>query len=438
MEYDDGSMEYVAEVWNPEMVAELRAYAKNPKASKVKGVSVEADFLKIACTKCHCEFLTEVDWRKHMESVERIHDLPLEPHGIRGRALSIVTGIESPGVLGNTLEVLETVSPLLRLLETVIKSSMEKEKMQSNTLTTSNTGPPYTVKENIAPPVIVATQKETDLKKEYPMVTSLPEIETRAYPNPPALYNVLEAASEKSKAIIEKLTVKEEMGKFDFDACLASGKSEEECASMAKEKREAKEYRVALTAKVNELAVWVNSYKAPEDDKSWSDKIKEVTGLLETKFTSVASDLVTLANSVKGDMAKLSETVSAIKPYDDTPLRESLNNEMKAAIGVLGLHTQKLDELAAIKPYDDSMLKEKTTLYDAFVTSQKTQNETLFKDITETKQTLQENLAQTTQKQLLIESTYKDEISKLRETVEKQLQDNFKVKETFEKLLDKN
>jgi chromosome segregation ATPase len=92
-------------------------------------------------------------------------------------------------------------------------------------------------------------------------------------------------------------------------------------------------------------------------------KIQAVTETLQTKTTAIASDLVTLANSIKTEIyGKLNETVAAVPKYDDAPLKTAL--------------------------------------------------ETMNKTYTE-------NLAQTTQKIALIES------------------ENLKVKETFEKLLDK-
>lgn len=353
MEYENGAMEYVAEVWNPEMAAELKLYAKDPASSKIRGVSVEADFLHIACAKCGKRFLGESEWRTHMMKEEFVKDLPLEPHGIRGRALSIVTAPESPGVQGTTLEVMETVQRgLLQLLETVINKGLEIEKMTKNDVNL-NVGPPYTVNMQVVP--------RGEVTETKPIETPAPVIAEAKAPDVP------------KPVLIEKLNVKEESGKFDFDACMKEYGDEEKCAMMAKKEREAREKWQATTAKLNELVEWANNLKSPEDDKTWEAKIQAVTETLQTKTTAIASDLVTLANSIKTEIyGKLNETVEAL-PKDDLGWKE-------------------------IKPYDDAELK----------TSLETMNKTLL-----------EKVDQTTQKVSLIES------------------ENLKVKETFEKLLDK-
>lgn len=122
MEYDaDGKMEYVAEVTDPSMVAELRLYAQNPAASKIRGVSIEADYLHLQCSKCGEKFTNETDWRNHMEKVELIKDSLQVPHGIRGRALSLVLAPEECGVTDNTLEVMEKLGGFNTLIETYLK-----------------------------------------------------------------------------------------------------------------------------------------------------------------------------------------------------------------------------------------------------------------------------------------------------------------------------
>ena len=57
-------------------------------------------------------------------------DPTLEPHGIIGQALSLVLSPEEPGYSGTTIDLMEMYEkPVLRLLETVMKS--EKEKMKA-------------------------------------------------------------------------------------------------------------------------------------------------------------------------------------------------------------------------------------------------------------------------------------------------------------------
>jgi len=125
MEYDmaDGNMEFVGEVWNPEIMTELRLYKENPSASRIRGVSIEADFLYLTCSVCGEKFTNEEAWHKHMTEVERLKDVAQVPHGIRGRALSLVLAPEVPGVEGNTLEVISEVKNkgFFDLMEMVLK-----------------------------------------------------------------------------------------------------------------------------------------------------------------------------------------------------------------------------------------------------------------------------------------------------------------------------
>jgi hypothetical protein len=400
MEYDDGSMEYVAEVWNPSMAAELRAYAKNPRGSHIKGVSVEADFLKIACTRCQQEFCSESDWRCHMSEVEHIHDLPLEPHGIRGRALSIVTGKESPGVFGNTLEVLETVNPLFKLLEIVICKNREKENMSLK----NKINVPSYIKEQVTVKKVEDEEEvKEEEKKEEPEITKEKEDEEdddekeeKDDEEEELLETVKIKPYQKIKEAAPRLRLGEPFsGYSSFEDCVEKNSEKENpeayCSSMKNSAEETLGFQNGMAAKMNEVIEAFNSLKIPRDDKSWKQQFKRV----------------------RESIAKTDLIVASIKPYDDEEVKELINAVPKDE------WKQPLEEaIGSIKPYDDSTLK--TTL------------ETL-------SQTLRENLDQTTQKTQLLETkltTLETESKTLKETLEAQQKESKQVKESFEKLLE--
>ena len=437
MEYDDGSMEYVAEVWNPEMASELRLYAKNPSASKVRGVSVEADFLKIACTKCKQEFLTETDWRRHMETVEHIHDLPLEPHGIRGRALSIVTGHESPGVVGNTLEVLETVSPLLRLLESVIKLSKEREKMNGNMVVVKEvqSGPPYSVKEQQEEPPKKEEEKPKKPDDEEEDEAGEEEEEEK---QKPAIETV------KLKPLIKEVAPRMKLGEpfasySDFEDCVSKNSDKDDpeayCGRVKKEAEETVHFRSGVVGKVNEIVEAWNNLRFPEDDKSWVQQIKQITetvNLTKQALTEMIKAIppdnlgwidaeAKLLETMTSGLKKLEETVAAI-PKDDL----GWNDKIKEVIELL---QSKFTSVGAeLLTVTNSIKSELTTKLQETISTFNTSIETMNK-------TLLENLAQMTQKTSLVEtklSMLEADNKTLKEAVEKQQLDNAENKKVYE------
>lgn len=477
MEYDDGSMEYVAEVWNPAMVAELRVYAKNPKASQISGVSVEADYLKIACTKCKTEFLTETAWHKHMVEVEHIHDLPLEPHGIRGRALSIVTGKESPGVIGNTLEVMETAphNGLFMLLENVVKVAMEKEKMNPQTKTEApTTGLPYSVREQApikeveAPKPKVYSDMDACMKDGNTREECM-RLMKKEESTPPKK----EEPVKETKAVlksIEKLTVKEAT-KFSIDACMNSGKSKEECMAEYEKDCAVKEYMQQVTGKVNEITEALNGLKYPEDNTAWitqiasvkeslvveTAKLTEALKALPTDDLSWNQKITELQETFNQKSKELTETIQNL-PQDDVSWKESITKLQETFVtdtkkltetisnlpkddvswkgnlatlqGLIEIETQKRTEsIASIKPYNDAPLKETIAAIKPYDDSAlKTGLEGLSKSVTETLGVLTQKVEATNTKLIAVETENKS----LKETLEAQATENKKVKEIYE------
>jgi len=138
MEFEDPLLEYLMTIKKQPYVDMFRNHDK-----KIKGVSVEADYLYNRCAKCGEHFYDEEAWQNHMVEKHLLKDLPTEPHGIKGTFLSVVVDPEVPGVPGTTTELWETLrkSTPLKLLETVTKIKKEqlewKTKMDKATVAVS-------------------------------------------------------------------------------------------------------------------------------------------------------------------------------------------------------------------------------------------------------------------------------------------------------------
>jgi len=137
MDYKNEALCYTLMVNKPLHVERVREYARNPKASLLRGVSIGANYLYAKCSKCGKSFTEETLWRKHMNDEEFIKDLPLEPHGIVGTDISLVYAPETPG-LETSIGIAETVNGfgkleeiLLKEHEPVVIEKKESEGMQS-------------------------------------------------------------------------------------------------------------------------------------------------------------------------------------------------------------------------------------------------------------------------------------------------------------------
>ena len=115
-EYEDGAIEYLAQIKNAEYAEMLRS--KDPT---IKGVSVQAGYLRLECSKCGERFYGEESWRHHMKHEHGIVDGVKEVHGIIFDALSLVTEPEIPGVANTTIQIAETDKTIMRLCETVME-----------------------------------------------------------------------------------------------------------------------------------------------------------------------------------------------------------------------------------------------------------------------------------------------------------------------------
>ena len=408
MEYDavDGTMEYVAEVWDPTLVAELRVYKENPSASKIRGVSIEADYLHIRCCKCGSKFFSEDEWRVHMETVEHFKDLPLEPHGIRGRALSIVLAPETPGVQGNTLEVMETMrNGLSQLLDIIVTNNKIKEehqnKMSRIALTQEQThvvvGRSKTVNTNIQEQDEhgCGPDEHWDEEKQACVVNAVEEQEecpagqhrdpdsgecvpdeaaeeTVASPIPTTIPLLKEKiATFRLKENAPKLSLGEPFaGYTDFADCVAKNSEKDNpeayCGSIKKETEGEMWFRKQATEKLNNVIDRLNTIEitVPQDDLGW-------------KQTKPYND------------KPLKEAIANIKPYDDAPL--------KAEVATLKEAVAKKDE-------DIAMLRRAVQIAD--------ENVTVKDKIAETKQKTLKEIIEKTEKLEAETKTLKEQLEK--------------------------
>jgi len=452
MEYEDGSLEYVAEVWNPSMVAELRLYAQNPGASKVRGVSIEADFLHIKCAKCGEQFYAEETWRDHMVNVERVRDLPLEPHGIRGRALSIVTGTEIPGVMGNTLEVMETVERgVSQLLETVIKYGLEEEKIKLDKIA---------VRQNDSHVAVGRTKTITDtdvsdaiygkpkVEAVTPTLNAEKTLEPKTPIEEPAIPAVVAPAiTETILRPAETITLKESQlttineitaaklslgepfgGYSDFAACVKANQDKDNPEAYCGKIKHETEEMVTVRANIKQITQKLNEI-IQEQNKPTKVSLPEVKA------------------PAPYDDKPLRETISGIKPYDDKELREMIAAIPKDDLGWKEIKlfdpapiTAKIAEVEAKIPvaYNDASLQasikalqegevkaaELLTGKTAELHSQiKTLTETIEKYRKENQDLLaaaDHNVKEFIQKKQVEDKAKDEELKKLKETVENQ------------------
>jgi len=139
-EEENGELEYVAEINDPiyrekvvdtvkvrndELtVAEYKAkWGKLPLA----GVSVDADFLHLMCTKCDDgkRYFDLNEYRRHMEEIHFIKNIELEPRGIAYKRLSLVEPPQKPGVEGASFELVETLDGMHQLYEALRLDAQE-------------------------------------------------------------------------------------------------------------------------------------------------------------------------------------------------------------------------------------------------------------------------------------------------------------------------
>jgi hypothetical protein len=134
-EEEGGELEYVAEVNDPVYrqkvvdtwsvkndkmtVDEYKAKWRKPP---LEGVSVDADFLHLRCSKCNDDkrYFDLNEYKNHMWEAHFIKTFEIEPRGIKYKRLSLVEPPEKPGVQGAGFELVETQQGMLKLYEALL------------------------------------------------------------------------------------------------------------------------------------------------------------------------------------------------------------------------------------------------------------------------------------------------------------------------------
>ena len=398
MEYDDdGVMEYVGDVWKQPYVDLLRSHS-----AEVKGVSIEADYLHNQCPDCGTKFYNEQDFKEH----RRMEGKPVstvEPHGMRGKALSLVLSPEVAGFPGTTVELMESMQKQFKgyeeLIEMVISEQKEKENMSSKkqVVNEKQTGPPYehkqaTVAKEEAPKQANVKQEKPasydnmeacikdghteeeckGLLKQTDKPTDKQEdnvVETRTIVAKPA-----ETVTLKETVTIGKLVFKETEC-TPFEQCIKDGGTPEECARKFKETKERNESDKMLIATINEIIDVVSKpimltlpevkipapyndkpirealAAVPKDDVTWNERIDQMQKTIENRLTSIASEIVDVTNRWNSEIVKVTESIASIKPYDDKPIKEQAKLLAESDLSIK-------QAIIDIKPYDDKPIKE--------------------------------------------------------------------------------
>jgi len=122
-EYEDGALEYLATIKKQPYVNLLRT-----KSANIRGVSIEAMYLRNICPKCGEKFTSEEQFHAHMRDKHFIKtNSNTVVHGLNGQALSLVLSPEVPGVPDTTIELMETQGTN-RLFEMIIKDKGGKKE----------------------------------------------------------------------------------------------------------------------------------------------------------------------------------------------------------------------------------------------------------------------------------------------------------------------
>ena len=122
-EYEDHCLEYLATIKKQPYVTMLRN-----KSTQIRGVSIEADYLRNVCPNCRKNFTSEAQFHDHMKQQHFIRTNPTrEPHGIVGKAISLVLSPEECGSPDTSIELMETHG-VNRLFEMILKNKNEGVK----------------------------------------------------------------------------------------------------------------------------------------------------------------------------------------------------------------------------------------------------------------------------------------------------------------------
>ena len=388
----DGNMEYIAEVWNPAMVEELRAYAKNPKSSKIREVSLQADYLFDECPVCKQRFTSNTLFQNHMSEVE-FKPMSAAPAQMKGRALSLVLAPQVPGVPSATLEVCEVLNGFSRLLETVTKTIQEEQNYMSKINAS------FSPRHSIA---VAPTAKLQVIEEEAPEKPAAPA----DIKNCPSCNQILNDKGECTNKECHPPAAKEEAPKpkKPLESPAPAANEEPEVKEQVKTPKVTAEAAAAqpkttvikealtlpplATPKFPEIKYSVSEIEAGTASRSISEQkqlletlqgicmqINRVQEYLSSPFTVTSDDLTwqtqigALTDSTNKALETLTIAVNGVPIYNDKSLRETFEAKIKA-----------------IPTYDDSPLKTEVKTLSETVNTQftkLTEQETAFKQLKE-------------------------------------------------------
>lgn len=297
-EFEGNCIEYVAETKNPEYIEKLKdckrlakeAYIKKWGRDPIYGVSVEANyrFHDAQCVGGNCT---------------------LEPHGIIFNALSLVEDPERPGVSGTTVELMETLNVEQRLSEMLVKDLVPKE-IQSSTFTESKvtTMKSNKLKEEEMPPEDTAGCPEGQHKNEAG--ECIPDIEEAE--EEPTKDD--EEDDEKEDYSEDMMEIKHQIEKTNFKHAKETKLLREKLANT----KTALSTRIAgidasqkrccnRLGETQKLLLETEAIAKGSLDKisGLEPKFEQFVETWQTKLTSEASTLVSMANEIKTDVATL-------------------------------------------------------------------------------------------------------------------------------------
>jgi len=396
-EEEDGQIEYVAEINHKEYVSKVRDTFKVRKGlmkeseyidkwgkKPLLGVSVDAQFHALVCSKCGQKFFDIDEYKHHMVDVEVLKNFEWEPHYLTFERLSLVEPPEQPGVVGADFQVVETVqnSPQ-KLIETLAKTAEEEEKYRMSKIAVEKQEsiafgragiitslreaveealkPQQTSEEPKSPASIVEKEPEKVEEAHYPWDQCVADRMAEGHDRKSAenIYGAIKAHSISHTAKpIEKLNINETAPKMklgepfagyvDFADCVSknSDKSNPEayCGHIKHQTEHETFFKQKVADKLNELVGILNSphelpvqewLKAiPKDDVSWKKEVNEIREVMPKPYDDT---------TVKSEIKAVKETIP--KPYDDTPTKATL----KEVTDKLSVFEAKFKEYDTIK-----------------------------------------------------------------------------------------
>ena len=115
-EYENGELHYAATVKKEPYKTMVKE-----RDARIKGVSIEGQYINLICPTCREHFETEAYFKAHMKDEHNILQPISEVHGLHLDSLSLVVSPEIPGVESTTLDVLEMQEAQNRIFETIQK-----------------------------------------------------------------------------------------------------------------------------------------------------------------------------------------------------------------------------------------------------------------------------------------------------------------------------